>query len=49
MNNQFDSNHIKKEEFIINNYDNDYEILISKLKEIGVKIATLEKQYSEKF
>ena len=49
MNNKFDSNHIKKEEFILNNDDNDYETLIARLKEIGIKIATLEKQYSENF
>ena len=42
MNNNSISNSNDKKDFTLNNEENDYENLITKLKEISTKIALLE-------
>ena len=37
------SNNIEKDEFNLNSEDNDYEILMSRLKEIKITISLLKK------
>ena len=43
MSGNLNSNYIENEEFNMNNEDNDYEDLITRLKEIKSTIALLEK------
>ncbi len=43
MSGNLNSNNIEKDEFNVNNEDNDYKDLITKLKEIKSTIALLEK------
>ncbi len=43
MSGNLNSNNIEKDEFDLNTEDNDYEDLITKLKEIKSTIALLEK------
>ena len=51
MNQKFSSNKIDKDkdEFILNDQENDYKNLITRLKEINVNIELLQKQYLDKF
>ena len=48
MDQKLSSNKIDKDEFILNNQDNDYNILITRLKEINLTISLLQKQYLDK-
>ena len=48
MNKELISNKIENDEFNFNNEDNDYTILISRLKEIGSIIKLLDKKYLDK-
>ena len=43
MNKKFNTNNIKNDEFNLNTEESDYENLITRLKEIRVTIALLEK------
>ena len=43
MSENLNTNNIKNDEFNLNNEDNDYQELITKLKEIKSTIALLEK------
>jgi len=49
MDQKFSLNKIDKDEFILNNQENDYNNLITKLKEINLTIELLQKQYLDKF
>ena len=49
MDKKFSSNKIDKDEFILNNQENDYKNLITRLKEINLTIRLLQKQYLDKF
>ena len=49
MDQKFSSNKIDKDDFILKNQENDYKILITRLKEINFTIALLQKQYLDKF
>ena len=49
MNEQFTSNNIENDEFILNAEEKDYKNLITRLKEIRETIALLKKKYLEKF
>ena len=49
MDQKFSSNKIDKDEFILNNQENDYKNLITRLKEINLTIELLQKQYLDKF
>ena len=49
MDQKFFSNKIDKDEFILNNQENDYKNLITRLKEINLTIELLQKQYLDKF
>ena len=49
MDQKFSSNKNDKDEFILNNQENDYNNLITKLKEINLTIELLQKQYLDKF
>ena len=44
MNKKFNTNNIKNDEFNLNTEESDYENLITRLKEIRVTIALLEKK-----
>jgi len=48
MDQKLSSNKIDKDEFILNNQENDYNILITRLKEINLTISLLQKQYLDK-
>jgi len=48
MDQKLSSNKIDKDEFILNNQDIDYNILITRLKEINLTISLLQKQYLDK-
>ena len=41
-------NNIKNDDYSMNNKENDYKNLITRLKEINVTIALLEKKYLDK-
>ena len=43
MSENFNSNNIENDEFDLNNEDSDYKDLITKLREIKLNIALLEK------
>ena len=43
MNENLNSNNIENDEFNLNNEDSDYKDLITKLREIKLNIALLEK------
>ena len=43
MNENFNSNNIENDEFNLNNEDDDYKDLITRLKKIKLNIALLEK------
>ena len=43
MSENLNSNYIKNDEFDLNNEDSDYKDLITKLRDIKLKIALLEK------
>ena len=43
MSENLNSNNIENDEFNLNNEDSDYKDLITKLREIKIKIALLEK------
>ena len=43
MSKDLTSNNIEKDEFNLNSEENDYEILMSRLKEIKITITLLEK------
>ena len=49
MDQKFSSNKIDKDEYILNNQENDYNNLITRLKEINLTIELLQKQYLDKF
>ena len=49
MDQKFSSNKIDEDEFILNNQDNDYKSLITRLKKISLTIELLQKQYLDKF
>ena len=49
MNEQFTSNNIENDEFILNADERDYKNLITRLKEIRETIALLKKKYLKKF
>ena len=49
MDQKFSSNKIDKDQFILNNQDNDYKSLITRLKKINLTIELLQKQYLDKF
>ena len=49
MDQKFSSNKNDKDEFILNNQENDYNNLITRLKEINLTIELLQKQYLDKF
>ena len=49
MDQKFSSNKLDKDEFILNNQENDYNNLITRLKEINLTIELLQKQYLDKF
>ena len=49
MDQKFSSNKIDKDKFILNNQDNDYKSLITRLKKINLTIELLQKQYLDKF
>ena len=49
MSEQFTSNNIENDEFILNADERDYKNLITRLKEIRETIALLKKKYLEKF
>tara|TARA_B100001989_G_scaffold14309_1_gene8918 strand:- start:193 stop:342 length:150 start_codon:yes stop_codon:yes gene_type:complete len=49
MDQKFSSNKIDKDEFILNNQENDYNNLITRLKEINLTIELLQKKYLDKF
>ena len=49
MDQNFSSNKIDKDEFILYNQENDYNNLITRLKEINLTIELLQKQYLDKF
>ena len=42
------SNNIKNDDYSMNNKENDYKNLITRLKEITVTITLLEKKYLDK-
>ena len=48
MNEQFTSNNIENDEFILNAEEKDYKNLIIRLNEIRETIALLKKKYLEK-
>ncbi len=48
MNEQFTSNNIENDEFILNADQCDYKNLMTRLKEIRETIALLKKKYLEK-
>ena len=48
MNNKLSTNNIPNEDFTINSEENDYNDLITKLKEISSTISLLEKKYLDK-
>ena len=43
MSENFNSNYIENDEFNLNNEESDYENLITRLREIKLKIVLLEK------
>ena len=45
MNEKFTSNNIEDDEFTLNSEENEYENLITRLKDISKTIALVEKQY----
>ena len=49
MNDEFTVNSIKNDKSYMNIEDNDYKNLISRLKDINLIIASLKKQYLDKF
>ena len=49
MDQKFSTNKIDKDEFNLNNQENDYKNLITRLKEINLTIELLQKQYLNKF
>ena len=49
MDQKFSTNKIDKDEFNLNNQENDYKNLITRLKEINLTIELLQKQYLDKF
>ena len=49
MSEQFTSNNIENDEFIVNADERDYKHLITRLKEIRETITLLKKKYLEKF
>ena len=49
MDENFSSNNIDNDELILENIENDYENLITRLKEINLTIGLLKKQYLDKF
>ena len=49
MREQFTSNNIENDEFIVNADERDYKNLITRLKEIRETITLLKKKYLEKF
>ena len=49
MDQKFSTNKIDKDEFNLNNQENDYKNLITRLKEINLTIDLLQKQYLNKF
>ena len=49
MNEQFTSNNIENDEFILTEDERDYKNLTTRLKEIRETIALLKKKYLEKF
>ena len=49
MDQKFSTNKIDKDEFNLNNQENDYKNLITRLKEINLTIDLLQKQYINKF
>ena len=46
---KFSSNNIDNDELILDTQDDDYKILITRLKEINLTIDLLKKQYLDKF
>ena len=49
MSEQFTSNNIENDEFILNADERDYKNLITRLKDIRETIALLKNKYLEKF
>ena len=49
MDQKFSSYKMDKDEFFLNNQENDYNNLITRLKEINLTIELLQKQYLDKF
>ena len=49
MDQKFSSNKVDKDGFMVNNQENDYKNLITKLKDINLTIALLQKKYLDKF
>ena len=49
MNEKSTSNNIKREDSNLNNENSDFDNLISRLHEIKVTIALIEKQFLDKF
>ena len=49
MSENLNSTNIQNDEFDKNIQENDYKNLITRLKEISITIALLEKQYVDKF
>ena len=47
MSENLNSNNLEKDEFNLNNEDVDYKVLITKLQEIKLTIALLEKKISK--
>ena len=45
---KFSSNNIKNNDYNMNNKENDYKNLITRLKEIALTISLLEKKYLDK-
>ena len=49
MNERFTSNNLENDDATLQNEENDYRILINRLKEISSKIALLEKIHIKNF
>ena len=49
MDEKFTPNIIDNDELILDTQEDDYKILITRLKEINVTIGLLKKKYSDKF
>ena len=49
MDEKFTPNIIDNDELILDTQDDDYKILITRLKEINVTIGLLKKKYLDKF